>query len=241
MKELRSAVAFLTVLPAAHRDGSPGRALGRAFFPAAGLLLGLLAWIAFLPVSAIAGPQLGGVAAVAVLAVLSGGLHLDGLADSADGLLAGGGRERRLEIMRDPRAGTYGVVAVVLVLLGDVAALSRLDARTALFALLAAGTLGRLAMLAVVLALPYARQSGLGNAVAGGRVLRDAAVAAAVSTLPMLLDWRHGLLAASLAAGAALGIAVLARGRIGGATGDVYGAVVEAGQLGALVAFAARL
>src|SRR5205814_1479036 len=86
--------------------------------------------------------------------------------------------ERRLDIMRDPRVGSFGVVAVALVLLGDVAALAGLGPRGALAALLAAAALGRLAVVVVIVLLPYARAGGLGTAAAGGRRLPDLAAAA---------------------------------------------------------------
>src|SRR5213078_2920292 len=95
IRSLRAAVSFLTVLPVANVDGSPGERLGRAYFPAIGAFIGLAA---------------GG---VAVLSVLTGAMHLDGLADSADGLLGDGDVTRRLEKMRDPRLGSFGVTAIV--------------------------------------------------------------------------------------------------------------------------------
>lgn len=240
-RRIRAALGFLTVLPVGTVEPLPDD-LGRAFFPAAGLLLGGLAWTALLAVSLVATPLLGAVAAVAALVGLSGALHLDGLADAADGLLGGSTRERRLEIMRDPRVGSFGVAAIALVLLGDVAALAGLDRWRALPALLAAGALSRLGMLGMVLALPYARgRGGLGALVQGGGRLPALAVAVPVAALPVALDWRHGLLAAALAGAVAVGIGALARARIGGATGDVYGAVTEVGQLAALVAYAVRL
>src|SRR5205814_10508500 len=131
--------------------------------------------------------------------------------DAADGLLGGSTPERRLDIMRDPRVGSFGVVAVALVLLGDVAALAGLGPRGALAALLAAAALGRLAVVVVIVLLPYARAGGLGTAAAGGRRLPDLAAAAVTGAAPLALDWRHGLLAAGLVALAAAGVAALAR------------------------------
>jgi adenosylcobinamide-GDP ribazoletransferase len=233
---VRSALAFLTVLPVAARDGAPGERLGRALFPAIGLLLGLAAWGALWLGTLAAGPLFGAVAALAALALLTGGLHLDGLADCADGLLASGGRERRLEIMRDPRLGAFGVTALVLVLLADVALLQRLGVGAALPALVAAGAFSRLSMLAVLVALPYARERGLGRAAAGRGPL-DLAGGAVLTAPAFLLDWRHAALGLVGAAAAAGIVGALAHRRIGGATGDVYGAVSEMGQVGVLLAF----
>jgi adenosylcobinamide-GDP ribazoletransferase len=237
---MRSALAFLTVLPIAARDGAPGERLGRAVFPAVGLLLGLAAWVTLWLGSLLAGPLLGAVAALATLALLTGGLHLDGFADCADGLLVPGSRERRLEIMRDPRLGAFGVIALVLLLLADAAVLQRLGVHAALPALVAAGAFSRLAMLAVLVALPYVRPDGLGRA-AAGRGLRDLALGALLAAPALFLDWPHAALGVGLAAVVAAAVAALARNRIGGATGDVYGAVSEIAQLAVLLAFVVPL
>ena len=236
---MRSALAFLTVLPVAAPDGAPGRRLGRALFPVVGLLLGLAAWAALWLGALVGGPGLGAVAALAALAALTGGLHLDGLADCADGLLGGGDRGRRLEIMRDPRLGTFGVTALVLLLLADAAVLQRLGVRASLPALAAAGALSRLAMLGALVALPYVRPEGLGRAAAGAGG-RDLLLGALVTAPILALDWRHAVLAALAAGASAAGVGALARSRIGGATGDVYGATCEVAQLAALVAFTVR-
>ena len=236
---LRAALAFLTVLPVG--GGTGGRGLGRPFFPAVGLLLGVAAWAAFALASAATGPALGAVAAIATLAVLTGGLHLDGLADSADGLLCAGDPQRRLEVMRDPRVGAFGAVAVALVLLGDVGALTEMDRLRALAGLAGAGSIARLGVLGTIHALPYVRPAGLGVAARDGRWPWELPIGLAAIVPPLALDWRHGLAAVILAALATLGIGMLARRRIGGATGDVYGAVVEVGQLAVLVGYSVRL
>ena len=234
---MRSALAFLTVVPVAAPDGAPGERLGRVFFPAVGTLLGLCAAAGFWLGSLLAGPWVGAVAALTVLAGLTGCLHLDGLADCADGLLIAAGRQRRLEVMRDPRLGAFGVTALILLLLADAAVLAHLGSPATLPALVAAGTFSRLAMLGVLILLPYVRQEGLGQA-AGGAGRRDLALGGLLAAPVLLLDWPHALLGAVGAAVAALALAALARARIGGATGDVYGATSEVAQLLALLAFA---
>jgi adenosylcobinamide-GDP ribazoletransferase len=237
---VRSALAFLTIVPVAHPSGEAGERLGRAYFPAVGALLGLAAGAALLAVAALTTPLLGAVAAVGVLAVLTGGLHLDGLADAADGLLGGGDRERRLQIMRDPHVGAFGVTALVLVLLADVAALAAIPPGRAMASLVVAGALSRWAMLWLVALLPYARPQGLGIAAAGRHRAFDLTLGSALAAAACLLDWRRAALGAVLAGIAAAGLAVFARNRVGGATGDVYGAAAELSQLAALVAFAVR-
>jgi len=240
LEAIRSAVGFLTVIPIARADGAPGQRLGRSLFPAVGLLLGLMAAAAMALGSLLAGPALGAVAALVALAVLTGGIHLDAVGDCADGLFSSGDRTRRLEVMRDPQLGSFGVVALVLLLLAEVAALTHLGPARAAVALIAAGALSRLAMLAVLVELPYVRAEGLGRA-ALGRGRRDLVLGVLLTLPALLLDWPHALVAAGAAALGAAGVAALARARIGGATGDVYGATLEVAQLSALLAFAVRL
>ncbi|HLH69316.1 MAG TPA: adenosylcobinamide-GDP ribazoletransferase [Candidatus Dormibacteraeota bacterium] len=234
---LRSALAFLTIIP------MPGRAqdrLGRAWFPAVGGLLGLAAGTADLGVAAVAPRPVAAVAAVATLAILTGGLHLDGLADAADGLLGGRNRAHRLEIMRDPRVGSFGVIAVGLALAGKIACLTSLAPRRALVALTAAGAISRWAMLGLVVASPSARPSGLGRAATGPGGGRDLLQGSAIAALTLILDWRRASVAAGVAALTAAGVGMLARRRLGGATGDVYGAAAELCELAALATFVVR-
>src|SRR2546423_4377326 len=164
LRSIRAAVSFLTVLPVANADGSPGARLGRAYFPAIGSLVGLVAGVVFAVAGAATTPFLGAAAAVATLCLLTGAIHIDGLADSADGLLGRGDVAHRLEVMRDPRLGSYGVTAIAAVLLLAVAAIASMSAARGLAALVIAGALSRLAILAVIVLVPYVRASGLGVA-----------------------------------------------------------------------------
>jgi adenosylcobinamide-GDP ribazoletransferase len=241
VRSLRAAMSFLTVLPVANADGSPGERLGRAYFPAIGALVGLAAAAVFVVTSAIATPLLAAAAAVATLSALTGAIHLDGLADSADGLLARGDVARRLEVMRDPRLGSYGVTAIVLVLVLEVAALSPMSPARAIAALVIAGALSRLATLSVLVFTPYVRSTGLGVAAWDSKHRAiDLAVGAAGTAIVCLLDWRRALIAVVLVSLTALLVVVLARRRIGGATGDVCGAAAELCELASLVVFSIR-
>jgi adenosylcobinamide-GDP ribazoletransferase len=240
IRSLRSAVAFLTVVPVADEAGRPGERLGRAYFPAVGALLGLVAGAMLVLVGELTTAWVGAIAGVVVLAVLTGGLHLDGLADAADGLLSPKAGARRLEIMRDSRIGSFGAVALILVLAGDVAALSGLAPERAIVALVVAGAMSRWAMLGLVALLPYLRADGLGVAAAGAHRRFDLLLGSATVALVALLDWRHSVVAVLVVIVTATLVAWLARRRIGGATGDVYGAATELCQLAALVAFASH-
>ncbi len=241
IRSMRAAMAFLTVIPVATPEGASGERLGRAYFPAVGALLGLVAGACFVLAAAVTSPLVGAVAAIALLAVLTGALHLDGLADAADGLFGDGDVARRLEVMRDSRVGSFGLVAVVLVLLGDMAALASMTPARAIVALVIAGAVSRWTLLLVVAALPYIRESGLGVAAGGRHRLFDVVLGSAITVIVCVLDWRRAVVAVVVALLIAAVVALIARRRIGGATGDVYGATAELSQLGALVVFAAHL
>jgi adenosylcobinamide-GDP ribazoletransferase len=241
VRSVRAAVSFLTVLPVANADGSPGERLGRAYFPAIGALIGLVAGAVFAVLSSVTSPLLAAACAVAVLCLLTGAIHLDGLADTADGLLGGGDAVRRLEVMRDPRLGTYGVSAIVLVLLLEVAAVSSMSPAKGLAALVVAGGLSRLATLSVIAFMPYVRSSGLGLAAWDPRRRAlDLALGSTSAVIASAVDWRRALIALPFVALTAAGVALGARRRIGGATGDVCGATAELCQLAALLVFAIR-
>jgi adenosylcobinamide-GDP ribazoletransferase len=241
MRSVRAAVSFLTVLPVANADGSPGERLGRGYFPAIGALVGLVAGAVFAVLSSVTSPLLAAACAVAVLCLLTGAIHLDGLADTADGLLGGGDAVHRLEVMRDPRLGTYGVSAIVLVLLLEVGAVSSMSPASGLAAFVVAGALSRLATLSVIAFVPYVRSSGLGLAAWDPRHRAvDLALGSASTVIAGAIDWRRALIALPLVALTAAGVALGARRRIGGATGDVCGATAELCQLAALLVFAIR-
>jgi adenosylcobinamide-GDP ribazoletransferase len=167
--------------------------------------------------------------------VLTGGLHLDGLADCCDGLLASTSVERRLEIMKDPHVGAFGVIGLILVLLLKAAALMSLTSVSSPGILLAA-SLARWCILPAAL-LPQARSSGMGADFALGFrssfILWGALIPLAIT----LLLGARGLVSTMSGLGAAVCVLWLARSRIGGVTGDVFGMIVEIVEVTVLVAF----
>lgn len=251
---LRLALGTLTAVrvPAPRRvtRAVAGRAMLLA--PVVGAALGVAAAIVLDIVRFTAGAHrassvvdlLGSVLALAALALLTRGLHLDGLADTADALgVKGEGvdvRERRLEVMRAPDVGAFGVVAIVLVLLVQAVALTvcvldDLGSATLVVAV-AAGRLS--ATWCCTPAVPAARAEGLGATVAGTvPVARALAVTVAVLLGAGLLGWTDGgssgaaagVLVLAVVAGLLAGTALRVRcvTRLGGVTGDVLGAVVE--------------
>jgi adenosylcobinamide-GDP ribazoletransferase len=169
--------------------------------------------------------------------LLTGAIHLDGLADTADGL--GAPRERALDVMREPAVGAFGVCAIGLALLAKTAALAAVVAGPdAFLAVTVAYAVGRGAPCALALALPYARREGPGG-VLSARAARPWLLVglALAALLALVLGLRGVALLAGGAAGAAL--AVFPAIRLRGVTGDVLGAAAELATIGALVAAAA--
>jgi adenosylcobinamide-GDP ribazoletransferase len=226
------ALGFLTILPAPAVDPGP-RGVGRAaaWFPLVGALLGAAAGgvraggqplLGALPASALA---------VAALVALTGALHQDGLADTADGLGARGGRERRLAVMRDSAIGAYGVLALVGWTLLLTSALAQLSAADALLTLIAAAAAARWAALLHALAAPPARRDGLG---AGFEVTALPFALASVLTTGVALlaaGPLGGLAAIASAAATAALTTTFARRTLGGRTGDTLGATVALAEL----------
>ena len=224
-KEARLALMLLTRLPVGTlAEPLPPIGAARWAFPLAGLPVGALCWAAHAGAQELgASHGLAAVLAVAAGALVTGALHLDGLADLADGL-GGGGRDRahRLEIMRDSRIGTFGAVALILALGVMAESLAALGAFATLTAFVAVGALSRLAMVGLLAALPPARAGGLGRSAQGGA---GGALAAALITL--ILGLPAGLLLPVLLVPTAVttaALGLLARRRLGGQTGDVLGA-----------------
>jgi adenosylcobinamide-GDP ribazoletransferase len=234
---------FLTALPVPlwRAPTAAERGAAVAWYPFVGLILGGIVALVDcgLRQSALSAPVVG-VLLVALLAFLTGFLHLDGLVDTCDAVFATRSREERLAIAHDPRAGAFGVVGVVLVLLLKVALLAGpLGAhRTAV--LVCFPSLARSVMSAAVIMLPSARDGeGMGGSVKAHARPWMLGVAAAIALIPTvaLLRW-HAL---AIMPGAILGgggVALLALRRLGGTTGDVYGAICECAEIGALLAAA---
>lgn len=260
MKTLLLAVGFLTVIPVRTSVPAPGD-LGRAgmCFPLVGLGLGLLLYAAQSLLIALFPPLVTSALVVSVWAALTGGLHLDGLADSADGLFATASRERRLEILRDPRVGAFGMIALTLFLLLKVHAVAALIADVDAAQRSASGPFGVSAralplVAATVLArwvilvsgrLPPARPDGYGRELAKGL---DAGVLGTAVVVPVLVIAGGVVLgagtavvvAAIVAHVVACAVLILARARLGGVTGDVLGLTVELVELAVLLTFVVR-
>lgn len=234
----RAAVGFLTVLPVGGGQAS-GATL--VWFPVVGLGLGALLGGLWWAMERWWSPVVAAAVVVAADAALTGGLHLDGLADSADGLLPHLRRERRLAVMHEPGLGAFGVVAVALALLLRFAALASVRPSVLVLSGLWCASRGLMALTARL--LPYAREGGLaqGFLSPGGRLLPVAALTA-LGSGGSLLVWRvvPGLATLAGAVLAASAVLLLAWRRIGGFTGDVLGAAGVVAETVGLVIAAAR-
>ncbi|MFC1959827.1 adenosylcobinamide-GDP ribazoletransferase [Chloroflexota bacterium] len=233
--DVRGAFAFLSMLPAWEDSvnwDQPGRFY--AWFPLVGLVIGLLvalvASVQFLP------PDLTAFLALLTWVALTGGLHLDGVGDSADGLLASVEPARRLEIMKDSRAGSWAVIALILLLLGKYLGLRTVSP----LLLIAPPVVARWVLVLATVSFPYARKEGMGGMFRAG-LGRSQVIIATLLTLiivGVLAIWAAPvvLLAPLLGLVVCYGGGRWATGRIGGLTGDVYGALAEVTELVCLIA-----
>jgi adenosylcobinamide-GDP ribazoletransferase len=233
-RDLITALSFLTrlPLPASSRRQSAqmrGPAEAVATFPLAGLVLGALLVGLDRLLSLTAFPlATRNILLVVALVALTGGLHLDGLMDTCDGLIGGHGAEQRLAIMRDSRVGSYGALGGVCVVLLKVGTLGAVPVGARTPALLLTPMLGRWSLVLAAALFPPARRSGLGAAFRTGVTPPRLAVAAATCAVAACVLGRvAGTLAlvGTCAATWLLGRAITAR--IAGLTGDTYGAIAE--------------
>lgn len=233
------ALQFLSSLPI-RLPGMPApQELGRSllFYPLVGLLFGGLLWALN---GLLAGTPLLLHAALLLTAwvLLSGALHLDGLADSADAWLGGfGDRERTLTIMKDPRSGPIAVVTLVLVLLLKFAALLALIEQGHGIVLVIVPLIGRAALLGLFLTTPYVRAGGLGQALADHLPRQAGWQVLAVSALVCVLiaGLFNGLVALALATVVFVWLRQVMVWRLGGTTGDTAGALLELLEMTLLV------
>ena len=248
-RRLTLAVTFLTGIPLkVEGEVSPAdlwRSMG--WYPLVGLALGAAAWGAYAGLLALLPGLVAAVIVVLLLEAVTRGLHMDGLMDTADGILSGAPRERALEIMKDSNAGAMGVVAAVLILVLKVAALGALARADAAAPLLAGWCAARALPALDVYAWPYARAAGTGEAFTRERTPGPVALAGAllaaglVATMFVTLAvdgvgaWYAGIVIAAAAMGAALLVQAAVAKRLGGLTGDVYGMGIELAEAAALV------
>jgi adenosylcobinamide-GDP ribazoletransferase len=244
-----AAVRFLTILPLRRGAEADGQYFAGSLFafPLIGLAIGgLCAMVAVLLSPILPQPVLV-LVEIVILAGISGCLHLDGLADSADGLLSSRKKEEKLVIMRDSRTGAMGVIAIVVVLLGKYAALTAASSSLLPVTLVLMPLAGRCALVFSMAILPYARSEGGLGALFYSRNTRLAAMISAIIMLTVLVTF-VGISLLIWQSACAVGIALIGtvllfsrwcRRSLAGATGDTLGAVCELTELMAAIAMTA--
>ena len=228
-----AALSFLTVIPATWKRTPSQRDISnsRAYFPAVGLLMGIMLVGLERGCREVFPEFLTGAVLVLALLVITRGLHLDGLMDTCDGLFGGFTKERRLEIMRDSQVGAFGVaggVSLLLLQYGALVSLLSLAEPGQKWALLLFPMLSRWSMVAALAAFPYVRQQGLGSPFHQGAIgwpTAAAAISAVVAAVLLGGIAGAGMLAGATAIALLLGWAMASK--LGGLTGDTYGALNE--------------
>jgi len=232
MKGFRAAVGLLTRVPS--RPG-PDTEKAIPWLPVVGGIVGVVVAFVYIALRGSVGPAAAATVAIGAGALVTGGFHEDGLADTADAFGADVSRERRLEILKDPHHGTFGVLALVVGIVARIAAVSALGRWEALAALPAAHALSRAAPAQQMWLLPSATPDGLGarySEPVGRRVALTAGAAGLGATVALLGLWSVPAVAVAILAASAMGW--LALRKIGGITGDVLGATQQLVEIGVL-------
>ncbi len=248
-RRLTLAVTFLTGIPLkVEGEVSPADLWGSmGWYPLVGLAMGVAAWAVYAGLVSFLPGLVAATLVVILLELLTRGLHLDGLMDTADGILSGAPRERALEIMKDHNVGAMGVASAVLLLVLKVAALGALTRADAAAPLIAGWCAARTLPALNVYWWPYARAAGTGEAftrdhtpgplqLAGGLLVGGVVVAGLAGlSAGAAGSWYAALVTAVVAMAVALGVQAAVAKRLGGLTGDVYGMGIELAEAAALV------
>lgn len=240
MRSLLVATAFLTRVPVSIEATASDVRAAMRWFPAVGAALGVVEALVSLGLARIDVPPLVSAALVITLeAWATGAIHLDGLADTADGFGGGRTKDDVLRIMRDPRVGSFGAIALTLVLVIKITTLAVLIERAVdVLVLIAASTLSRWTVVALGGWLPYARpDGGLGEVATDARGATGFLIATIIAIAVSL--GAAGASAVALWAGTLMTVGAvgrLASRQIGGVTGDVFGATVELSETAVLIA-----
>ena len=241
MGSLREAIAFLTPVLRTKSKPSPETL---AFFPLVGAGVGLVEGVTWWAARRVWPPITSAVITTACNATLTGALHLDGVADAADGLFAHVPSKERLDIMAEPEIGTFGALAVWLATLARAASLAEMAPSPILLGALGCGS--KSVMVLATRILPYARPDGLVSAFLLGRTSPDRSVPAglmglaATSALAFLVRGRRGFVGILAGSAASAGVLIGAHRRLGGMTGDVIGAAGVAFETASLLVWSAR-
>ncbi|MFA5604689.1 MAG: adenosylcobinamide-GDP ribazoletransferase [Dehalococcoidales bacterium] len=225
------AIAFLTIIPMPFKKEPKEREIASSlvFFPIVALLIGLLLFLANWGLGEVFSPVVTAAFTLLVWILISGAMHLDGLADSCDGL-AGNTAEKRLEIMKDSHTGAFGVVGISLLLLVKFAAIVSLSGWE-WEALVLAPVFGTWAMVLAITVFPYARKNGVGQAFKQGATIFKLLIATIITlaAAALLAGW-WGVVIMAITCLVTVLVGVFFKSRLGGLTGDTYGAIKEVSE-----------
>lgn len=250
LKQFALALSYVTACPFLQKPASEAEIAGLArYLPAAGLVVGsvlLFCWkgLAFIG----APPAVQAVVVVIVWIAFTGGIHLDGLMDSADGILSHRSRERMLEIMHDSRTGAFGAISGMLLILSKFSGLFSVQPEQIGWALLVIPAWARWAEVIAIGCYPYAREQGMGkiwhdSTTVPGDLFRALAAPLTATVLLCLFGscWQLMVIGCSATVFAGIVAAIYMNSQIQGHTGDTYGAVVEISEAVGILAFATAL
>jgi len=239
VKDFLQALSFLTILPVSGSISPEGKDLARsmAFFPFVGLLIGLLLTLAYYLFSFLLPRPMVLWLTIGLLALLTRGLHLDGFADTVDGLASGGTKEKILEVMRDSRIGAFGVIGLILLIGAKYLALDQISSVSIYYSLILMAVTGRNSMVLVCYRSPYARSGeGLAKPFTENLGPREIALSSvATFGIALLFMGIKGILVF-------LGVCIFSFAyrfffikKLGGVTGDILGAANELAELLCLI------
>jgi adenosylcobinamide-GDP ribazoletransferase len=223
---LLSALAFLTRLPVPLGDARLEHAV--VWLPVVGVMLGGILALVDIGLRALAvSPLVDSAILVVLLLLLTGALHADGLMDTCDAVFSHATPQRRLDIMRDPRSGAFGVVGIVCIVVLKVASIEALPVAARVGSLVLAPTLGRWAIVLLATVFPYGRPTGLGAPLKAAATRRTLALASLAPVVVCALVWPYGPVLGALAIATALLLGRWLVSLLPGLTGDCYGAGCE--------------
>ncbi len=224
-------IQFLTRIPFRIKGEISERDLGRssAFFPVAGLIIGLIMLAVYRAALVVWPQQVAALLALAGLVVITGGLHLDGLMDTADGIMSGKSREKMLDIMKDSRVGAMGVIAGFFILALKLLGLGFLAPANVYRVLIIFAVTSRCSMTWALACFPYARAgTGTGRPFAENVTAKEGVIATVIALgIVGAMAGYTGLILAATGGACGLAAAAYASRKLGGLTGDTYGAVNE--------------
>lgn len=233
---LFAALQFLTIIPVKRRFSPEEVGRSTGYFPVVGIFIGIvLAGLNYL-LSLFLPPAVVNILLIVSLVVLSGALHLDGLVDTCDGLASHKTPEERWQVMHDSRAGGFGIVGVVLLLLVKYVSLNSIPEPLLVTALVLMPVVSRWAMVYAIFAYPYAKPSGLGKAFKQGTSWPWLTMATVIAlAIVVILAQLAGLAIMFLTWIITVAMAAYFKRKFSGLTGDTYGAINEVSEVGVLI------